>query len=120
MWMLAEDVGNKPRIHGNTFILNSQDNLHVFIRPWIRKESGQSGPVIIKGTEIIGRFKGRLSYAGSKIEDFEGSDRAFRYLNTVARSLGVQIGKDSSSEPEEDWDAVEFYLKSNPGAISRK
>lgn len=120
MWMLAEDVGNKPRIHGNTFILNSQDNLHVFIRPWIRKESGQSGPVIIKGTEIIGHFKGRLSYAGSKIEDFEGSDRAFRYLNTVARSLGVQIGKDSSSEPEEDWDAVEFYLKSNPGAISRK
>lgn len=120
MWMLAEDVGNRPILHGNTFILNSQDNFHVFLRPWIRKESGQSGPVIIKGTEIIGFFKGRLTYARSKVEDFEGSDRAFRYLNSVARSLGVQIGRDSSSEPEEDWDAVEFYLKSNPGALTRK
>ena len=120
MWILAEDVGRKQRIHGTTFILNSQDNLHVFLRPWIRENSGQSTPVIIKGTEIIGHFKGKVSHAGSKIEDFEGSDRAFRYLNTVARSFGVRIGQDSSSEPEEDWDAAEFYLKSNPGALSRK
>ena len=120
MWILAEDVGKKQRLHGNTFILNSQDNLHVFIRPLIKTESGQSGPVIIKGTEVIGSFKGRLTYASSKIDDFEGSNRAYTYLNTIARSLGVAIGKEAGAEPEEDWDAVEFYLKSNPGALTRK
>lgn len=120
MWILAEDVDKKQILHGNTFILNSQDNLHVFLRPWIRKETGKSNPVIIKGTEIIGNFKGRLSHAGSRISDFEGSDRAFRYLNTVARTMGTPVGKTEDKDHEEDWDAVEFYLKSNPGAATRK
>lgn len=119
-WMLSEDVGKEHELHKGKFILNSQDNLHVFLRPYIKKTSAGSEAVVIDGTEIIGSFKGRISYAGSKIDDFEGSDSAYKFLNTAARSQGVLIGNTKAEEPEEDWDAVEFYLKSNPGAITRK
>ncbi len=119
LWMLSEDVGKMQKIHTGTFILNSQDNLHVFIRPYIKERSGYSNSTIISGTDIIGSFTGRTTYAGSKVDDFKGSDRGYKYLSDAARSLGVTMEQNKVKE-EDDWDAVEFYLKSNPGALTRK
>ncbi len=119
-WMLSKDVDKTQKIHTGTFILNSQDNLHVFIRPFIKEESGQSNSVVISGTKIIGSFTGKTTYAGSKVDDFKGSDRAYKYLSDTARSLGVTMEQTKTKDQDEDWDAVEFYLKSNPGALTRK
>jgi len=120
MWMLASDVGKKQNVHRGTFALNTQDNLHVYLRQHIKGEIGQSRAVIFEGTRISGHFDGKLTYAGSKVENFEGSDRAYRFLSDSARSLGISIEKGKSAEQDDDWDAVEFYLKSNPGAVTRK
>ena len=120
MWMLAPDIGKKQKVHRGTFVLNTQDNLHVYLRQHIKGEIGQSRAVIFEGTKISGSFDGKLTHAGSKVENFEGSDRAYRFLSDSARSLGVSIESGRSVEQDDDWDAVEFYLKSNPGAVTRK
>ncbi|MEA4978182.1 MAG: ATP-dependent helicase [Methanomassiliicoccaceae archaeon] len=120
IWILSSDVGKKQNIHKEIFALNTQDNLHFYIRQHIKAEIGQSRAVIFEGTKISGSFDGKLSYAGSKVENFKGSDRAKKFLGDTARSLGISMEDGKSVEQEDDWDAVEFYLKSNPGAVTRK
>ena len=114
-WILAADKDIKPKPFIERFLLNTQDNLHYYLRDHIKKLCGASECVIFAGTEIIGSFKGKVAISGAKVEDFKGSDKANRYIKEVAKSLGVKIDEGKSSE-DEDWDVSEFYLKTNPGA----
>lgn len=119
MWMLKEDL-DKPiaLVRNETFLLNNQDNLHVYLREFIKRETGSATDnVIFKGTKIIGSFKGKLTISGAKIEDFNGSPEAKRYLKEVSVSLGVKIDKDQRVEEDRDWDVSEFYIRTNPGAV---
>lgn len=115
MWMLSEDVGRTPTRFTDSFILNTQDNLHLYLRDIIKKECGATKSVIFNGTRIIGSFKGKLCGAGVKIEEFEGSDRADRILREAAQALGMRLDTERQRE-DEDWDVSEFYIKVNPGA----
>ncbi|NLL94340.1 MAG: ATP-dependent helicase [Thermoplasmatales archaeon] len=114
-WMLAEEeAGRQEPISGIT-ILNSQDNLHVYLREGIRRETGGSRNVIMSGPSIIGSFDGKLTVSGAKVENFEGSARAERALNDAVVALGHSILGPREKE-DEDWDVSEFYLRINPGA----
>ena len=115
MWMLSEDVGRTPTRFTDSLILNTQDNLHLYLRDIIKKECGATKSVIFSGTRIIGSFKGKLCGAGVKIEEFEGSDRADRILREAAQALGMRLDTERQRE-DEDWDVSEFYIKVNPGA----
>ena len=115
-WMLKEDAETRPEPFREMFLLNTQDNLHLYLRNMIKRECGATECVVFDGTKIIGSFSGKISSSGAKVENFKGSDKAFRFLKETARSLGVKMEEKSSSE-EEDWEVSEFYLKTNPGAI---
>ncbi|MBQ5483586.1 MAG: ATP-dependent helicase, partial [Candidatus Methanomethylophilus sp.] len=113
-WMLSEDVNSKVRPFTGMFLLNTQDNLSLYLRDLIKKECGSSVSVIFSGTKIIGHFKGKVTPTAAKMEEFEGSDLARKYLEDTARIFGVSLSK-GSDQADDDWDASEFYCKTNPG-----
>ena len=115
-WMLKEDVDKDIKPVRDMLLLNTQDNLHVYLRNLIKREVGATENVIFKGTKIIGSFKGKLTIAGAKVEDFKGTDEAQRFLRETAIAFGVKIEKEEDPE-DRDWNVSEFYLKTNPGAI---
>ena len=115
MWMLAEDVGKTVRRPGDSFILNSQDNLSAYLRDMIKKEVGSTKSVIIANNKIIGSFSGKICASGAKVEDFEGSDRAARMMKEAAQSVGMRLDTQRQRD-DDDWDVSEFYTKVNTGA----
>ena len=115
-WILASELDRKVEKFRDIFVLNTQDNLHVYLRDRIKRQVGSSEAVIFRGTEIIGSFKGKLNITGAKIEDFKGGEDAWRVIRTVASSLGVSVDEDDEAD-EDDWDAAEFYIRTNPGAL---
>lgn len=118
VWMLKKDIDVPVgTLRNEMFILNTQDNLHVYLRDMIKRDVGGSDNVIFKGTKIIGSFKGKLTISGAKIEDFKGSPEAKRFLRETANSLGVKLEKDRRVQEDSDWDVSEFYTKTNPGAV---
>ena len=115
-WMLSEDVGVRPPRFLDNFVLNSQDNLHIYLRGLIKAETGAgSNSVVFSGTRIVGSFKGKVCASGAKVEEFQGSDRAARILKEAAQSVGVSL-ETQRQRDDEDWDVSEFYLKVNTGA----
>jgi ATP-dependent Lhr-like helicase len=115
-WMLKEDADTIPEPFDEMLLLNTQDNLHIYLRDMIKKECGSTECVVFDGIKIIGSFSGKISSSGAKVEDFKGSDKAYRHMKETAKALGVKIEEVKPPE-EEDWDVSEFYLKTNPGAI---
>jgi len=115
-WILKEDAEMMPEPFKETFLLNTQDNLHIYLRNMIKRECGATKCVIFNGTKIIGSFEGKISSSGTKVDNFEGSDKAHKHIKELARSLGVKM-EESKRQEEDDWDVSEFYLKTNPGAI---
>lgn len=115
-WILSEDVGVKPPRFLDSFVLNSQDNLHIYLRGMIKAETGAgANSVIFSGTRIVGSFKGKVCTSGAKVEEFQGSDRAARILKEAAQSVGVSL-ETQRQRDDDDWDVSEFYLKVNTGA----
>ncbi len=117
-WMLKEDCG-KPidMVRNEMFLLNTQDSLHVYLRDMIKNDVRSSSNIIFRGTRVIGSFKGKMTISGAKVEEFEGSPEARRYLKEVAISLGVRMDKDQRVQEDKDWDVSEFFIKTNPGAV---
>ncbi len=117
-WMIADDIDAHYRPVTEVLVLNTQDNLHLYLRRWIKAKVGSTEAVILRGTEIIGSFKGKLTAAGAKVEEFKGGDDAWRALRSVATSLGVRVEQETDQE-DDDWDVSEFYLKTNPGSLKK-
>ena len=118
VWMLKADIDEPIHsIRNEMFLLNTQDNLHVYFRDMIKKEAGATENVVFKGTRIIGSFKGKMTISGAKVEDFKGSPEAKRYLKDLSLSLGVKMEDARRNEEDKDWDISEFFIRSNPGAI---
>ena len=117
-WMLKSDVDTPIHtLRNEMFLLNTQDNLHVYLREMIKREAGATENVIFKGTKIIGSFKGKMTISGAKVEDFKGSPEAKRFLKDTSISLGVKMEDTQRIQEDKDWDVSEFYIKTNPGAI---
>ncbi len=114
-WMLASDSGAHVRPFAGMFVLNAQDNLSFYLRQYIKQMCGGAASTVWSGTEIIGHFKGKVAPGGAKVEDFEGSDLAMKLVEDKARSYGIMLAKPSDDEYDTDWDASEFYNKTNPG-----
>ena len=114
-WMIAEDIGNLHRRAGDSFILNSQDNLNVYLREMIKTDTGTTRSVIIANNKVIGSFVGKICASGAKVEEFTGNDRATRMLKEAAQSLGLRLDSQRQRD-DEDWDVSEFYTKVNMGA----
>ncbi|MDR3283491.1 MAG: ATP-dependent helicase [Candidatus Methanoplasma sp.] len=115
-WMLASDRDLAPPAFKEMFLLNTQDNLHLYLRSYIKAETGATDCVIFDGTKIVGHFKGKIDSTGARVEDFEGSDKANLFVKKTARSCGVRIDSRKKSDDSDDWSISEFYLKTNPGA----
>ncbi|MDR1403978.1 MAG: ATP-dependent helicase [Candidatus Methanoplasma sp.] len=114
-WILKADADAKPDMFKEMLLLNTQDNLHTYLRDMIKEECGATKCVVFDGTDIVGSFSGKISQSGAKVGDFRGSDKAYRFMRETAKSLGVKI-EETKPQEEEDWDVSEFYLKTNPGA----
>ena len=119
MWMLEEDSERKVEKVRDQFILNNQDNLHLYLRPYLKTITGSStASVVFRGTSVIGWFDGKVTASGAKVEDFHGDSSAYRFLKMMASSLGVSIEvRDSEVE---DWDISEFYAKTNPNGFDKR
>jgi len=114
-WMLAKDKDMVPETFNELLFLNTQDNLHQYLRDIVKRECGASECVVFDGTKIIASFLGKISSSGSKVENFKGNEKARKFIREVARSVGVKI-EETRSEEDDEWDISEFYLKTNPGA----
>lgn len=114
-WMPAEDVDMRVRPFAGMFILNTQDNLSYYLRKYIKDRCGSSVSTVWSGTEIIGHFKGKVAPSGAKVDAFEGSDLARKLVEDKVRSYGLTLTKRGDDEYDTDWDASEFYNKTNPG-----
>ncbi|MDR0198314.1 MAG: ATP-dependent helicase [Methanomassiliicoccaceae archaeon] len=119
MWILAEDIDKKIEMTDETFLLNTQDNLHVYLRNMVKEECGASENAVFRGTKIIGSFKGKLTVTGAKVDDLKGSDDAVRYVKELMTALGVS-SSDRAKEEDRDWDVCEFYHKTHPGSRTKK
>ena len=118
VWMLKSDIDEPIHsLRNEMFLLNTQDNLHVYLRDVIKREAGATENVVFKGTRIIASFKGKMTISGAKVEDFKGSPEAKRYLKDLSLSLGVKMEDAQRKEEDKDWDISEFFIRSNPGAI---
>jgi ATP-dependent Lhr-like helicase len=115
-WILKEDAEIVPEPFKETFLLNTQDNLHIYLREMIKRECGATESVIFEGTKIIGSFEGKVASSGAKVENFKGSDKAYKCIKDTARSVGAKI-EEKKQQEDDDWDVSEFYLKTNPGAV---
>ena len=116
VWMLRSDIDEPIHLLRNEMILlNTQDNLHYYLRDLIKKEVGATENVIFKGTKIIGSFKGKLTISGAKVEDFKGSPEAKRFMKDVSTSLGMSLDYNQRVQEDRDWDICEFFNKTNPG-----
>jgi ATP-dependent Lhr-like helicase len=118
MWMLKDDINKTTEPADEIFLLNTQDNLHVYMRDLVKQECGSSENVVIKGTKIIGSFKGKLTATGAKIDDLKGTDEALKFIKELSVSLGVTTDKRKKDE-DQDWDVCEFYHKTHPGSIKK-
>lgn len=114
-WMLASEVGEEPMGFGETFVLNTQDNLSLYLRDMIKAHCETAKSVVMRGPEIIGSFKGKICASGAKVEEFEGSDRAGRVMKEAAQSVGVRL-ESQREQDDDDWDVSEFYSKLNLGS----
>ncbi|MDR3205699.1 MAG: ATP-dependent helicase [Candidatus Methanoplasma sp.] len=115
-WMPASDRDFTPPPFREMFLLNTQDNLHLYLRSYIKAETGTTDCVVFDGTRIVGHFKGKVDSTGAKVENFEGSDKANLFVKKTARSCGVRIEDRKKVDDNDDWSISEFYLKTNPGA----
>lgn len=113
-WILTEDIDARVRPFTGMFLLNTQDNLSLYLRDYIKRECGSSVSVIFSGTTIIGHFKGKLTPTSAKVEEFEGSDMAKKFLEDLSHIYGVSLDK-KRDDFDDDWDASEFYNRTNPG-----
>ncbi len=113
-WMLTELVGRTPLGFSEAFVLNTQDNLSLYLREHIKRECTNTKAVVMLGTDIIGSFKGKVCSSGAKVEEFEGNDRASRVLKETAQAVGVRLETQRERE-DDDWDVSEFYTKLNLG-----
>ncbi len=113
-WMLSDLVGKKPLLFTEAFVLNTQDNLSLYLREYIKSVVGNTRSVVMLGTEIIGHFKGKICPSGAKVEEFEGNDRASRVMKETAQAVGVRLESQRERE-DDDWDVSEFYTKLNIG-----
>ena len=118
MWMLKDDVNAPIKKADEMFLLNTQDNLHVYMRYLLKQDCASSDNVVFSGTEVIGSFKGKLTVTGAKIEDLKGTDEAQRFVRNLTLSLGVSTTS-RKKEEDKDWDVCEFYQKTHPGSISK-
>jgi len=118
MWMLSDDVDKKIETADEMFLLNTQDNLHVYLRYMAKQECSASENVVIMGTKVIGSFKGKLTVTGAKIEELKGTDDAVKFVKDMATALGVSSDK-RKKEEDKDWDVCEFYHKTHPGSIKK-
>ncbi len=114
-WMTAADVGKEPIGFGETFVLNTQDNLSLYLRDVIKARCETAKSVVMHGPEIIGSFKGKICASGAKVEEFEGTDRAGRVMKEAAQSVGVRL-ESQREQDDDDWDVSEFYSKLNLGS----
>jgi ATP-dependent Lhr-like helicase len=118
MWMLSEDIDKKIETADEMFLLNTQDNLHVYLRHFMKQDYGASENAVISGTKMIGSFKGKLTVTGAKIDDLKGTDDAVKFVKDTATALGVSSDK-RKKEEDKDWDVCEFYHKTHPGSIKK-
>ena len=115
-WMLASDLGKKIDKVRDLMVLNNQDNLHYYLRDMIKLQCGATDTVVFRGTEVVASFRGKITASGAKVDDFKGPDDMLRFVKMTASKYGVSLRKDNERESDE-WDSMEFYLKSNPGVM---
>ena len=95
---------------------NHEVNLHYYLRDMFNLQCGATDTVVFMGTEVVSSFRGNITASGAKVDDFKGPDDMLRFVKMAASKYGVSLRKANERESDE-WDSMEFYLKSNPGVM---
>jgi ATP-dependent helicase Lhr and Lhr-like helicase len=113
-WMLGEDLSSMDESFGESFVLTPEDNLYLYLKPWIKETRPSMSSVIFRGTEVVGAFSYRKRGKDIIITEFEGDREARALLNKHVKRLGLTIrGEETGGIP--DWEIQEFYEKVHPG-----
>lgn len=114
-WMLAEDVEGEFPLETVEFLLNHQDNLHVYLREMIKENHGSTDTVVFSGPRIIGALKGKIGSSSIRVEEFHGDRQAWTVVKDTARARGLALDLPEVEDKEDDWELWEFYMKTHPG-----
>ncbi len=97
-------------------VLAPSDSLTTFLRAAYRDLLPETGRyAVFSGARSVGSFAGRLRKDGLSISDVVGDEDCRDIIAAHARRLGLAVSEDDEVRFS-DWEVMEFYRKSHPGA----
>jgi ATP-dependent Lhr-like helicase len=97
-------------------VIAPSDSLTTFLRAAYRDILPETGRyAVFSGSKMVGSFEGRLAKGGLTVSDIVGGTECRRVIEAHARTLGLALSEDSEGSLS-DWEVMEFYRKSHPGA----
>lgn len=116
-WATEEAFGRLGRTEVKAgVVLAPSDSLTTFLRAAYRDILPDTGRyAVFSGPRMIGSFDGKLRKDGLSISDVVGEEGCRSVIAAHARRLGLAISEDEEGSVS-DWELMEFYRKSHPGA----
>ena len=97
-------------------VLSPEDNVYQFLKASIRDFMPPDGRyAVLRGPEVIGSFAGRVRKGTLEVGEIDGDQECRRSVDAYARMIGVRM-RETRSTDTSDWEIMEFYEKSHPGA----
>jgi ATP-dependent Lhr-like helicase len=100
----------------DSVVLSSEDNLYQFLKVSFRGLMPPGGRyAVLDGTDVVGSFAGKVKNGVLEVEDIDDDPACRRIVDSYARMMGVRL-RGARRADASDWEIVEFYEKSHPGA----
>jgi ATP-dependent Lhr-like helicase len=97
-------------------VLSPEDNLYQFLKASFRDLMPSGGRhAVLLGPRLIGSFEGKIREGSLVITDVDGDAACRRVIDWYSRMLGMRL-RETRRADASDWEVMEFYEKSHPGA----
>lgn len=97
-------------------VLSPEDNLYQFLKASFRDLMPSGGRyAVLDGARAVGSFVGKVRDGALEVEDIDGDAICRGIVEDYARMMGMRLRRARRADAS-DWEIMEFYEKSHPGA----
>jgi ATP-dependent Lhr-like helicase len=97
-------------------VLSPEDNLYQFLKHSFRDLMPPSGRyAVLRGPRVVGSFEGKVRDGALEMGDIDGDASCRKIVEMYARMIGMRL-RETRRADASDWEIMEFYEKSHPGA----
>ncbi len=116
-WASREAYGRLGRAMPRAeVVLYPWDSLTTFLRAAYRDVLPETGRyAVFRGSTLIGSFDGHMRKGGLLVSDVVGEQGCREVISSYAKRFGLAISEDDEGSVSE-WEIMEFYRKTHPGA----